>query len=98
MYNHIMKKVHFNNSQLTVALIAVVFVLVGGLILGQSLGRSSTRLTDLPKPELSEGQRGELGIDKNINESNIDDYLDRPDAVYRDMRMLKDPGSRWQKQ
>ena len=26
----------------------------------------------LPAPELSEGLRGEYGIDKNINESNID--------------------------
>jgi hypothetical protein len=93
MYNHIMKKVHFDNSQLTVVLIAVVFVLVGGLILGQSLGRSSTRLTDLPKPELSEGQRGELGIDKNINETTIDLYLGRADSVYYDMRMLEDPAN-----
>ena len=45
----------------------------------------------LPKPELEEGVRGQLGIDKNINEKNIDDYLGRDDAVYRDMRMLVDP-------
>lgn len=44
----------------------------------------------LPKPEVSEGLRGELGIDKNINEKTIDKYLNRDDAVYRDMRMLKD--------
>ena len=47
----------------------------------------------LPKPELSEGQRGELGIDKNINEKNIDAYLNRPDSVYYDMRMLDDPAT-----
>ena len=45
----------------------------------------------LPLPEVSDGARGELGIDKNINEANIDDYLGRENAVYRDMRMLKDP-------
>lgn len=45
---------------------------------------------DLPAPEVSGGMRGELGIDKNINESNIDQYLGRTDAVYRDMRMLVD--------
>lgn len=45
---------------------------------------------NLPKPEVSEGLRGELGIDKNINEANIDEYLNREDSVYRDMRMLKD--------
>jgi len=48
----------------------------------------------LPKPEISEGLRGEqFGIDKNINEETIDDYLNREDSVYRDMRMLKDPGN-----
>ncbi len=45
---------------------------------------------DLPKPEISDGARGELKIDKNINENTIDDYLFRSDVVYRDMRMLKD--------
>ena len=45
----------------------------------------------LPKPEITTGQRGELGIDKNINESTIDNYLGRADSVYRDMRMLEDP-------
>ncbi len=45
----------------------------------------------LPKPELADGIRGsQLGIDKNINEATIDNYLNRSDAVYRDMRMLKD--------
>ena len=45
----------------------------------------------LPKPEIADGIRGsQLGIDKNINESTIDKYLGRSDAIYRDMRMLKD--------
>ena len=47
----------------------------------------------LPKPEVTEGVRGELGIDKNINEGTIDKYINRPDSVYYDMRMLKDPGN-----
>jgi len=52
------------------------------------------KLEQLPNPELSEGIRGEqFGIDKNINESTIDNYLNREDSVYRDMRMLKDPGN-----
>lgn len=46
----------------------------------------------LPKPEVTTGERGALGIDKNINEKTIDKYLGRKDAVYRDMRMLVDPG------
>ena len=47
----------------------------------------------LPKPEVTSGERGDLGIDKNINESNIDKYLFRKDSVYRDVRMLDDPGN-----
>ena len=45
---------------------------------------------ELPKPELSEGLRGKYGIDKNINEATIDNYLNRSDTVYRDVRMLVD--------
>ena len=47
----------------------------------------------LPKPQVTTGARGELGIDNNINESNIDFYLGRSDSVYRDMRMLEDPAN-----
>ncbi len=47
----------------------------------------------LPKPTVTGGERGILGIDKNINEQTIDKYLGRKDAVYRDMRMLVDPGN-----
>ena len=50
-------------------------------------------LKELPKPEVTGGERGMLGIDKNINEETIDEYLFRSDSVYRDMRMLKDPGN-----
>lgn len=50
----------------------------------------------LPKPELSSGQRGILGIDKNINEKTIDKYLGRKDSVYYDVRMLKDEAN-WEK-
>lgn len=56
------------------------------IILGVVVGCTSK----LPKPELSEGLRGELGIDKNINENTIDKYLNRKDSVYYDMRMLID--------
>ncbi len=57
------------------------------------VNRKISKMTNLPKPELSEGLRGTFGIDKNINEKTIDNYLNRPDTVYRDMRMLKDPGN-----
>ena len=72
-------------------IITGTIVLVIGAFL---LGRATAPVLDwkpLPTPEISEGQRGELGIDKNINEANIDEYLGRSDAVYRDMRLLYDP-------
>ena len=50
----------------------------------------SEKLPEIPAPEISEGMRGELGIDKNVNETTIDNYLGRSDSVYRDMRMLVD--------
>ena len=65
------------------SLLVIVFVLE--FVVVQTKG--------LPKPELSEGLRGELGIDKNINEETIDKYLNREDSVYRDVRMLVDPGN-----
>lgn len=65
---------------------------IGGFLLGRYVWPNNA-LDDLPLPELSEGQRGELGIDKNVNEATIDSYLGRPDAVYRDLRMLVDPGN-----
>ena len=71
---------------------------IGGLILvigAFLIGRFAfpNTLVSLPTPELAEGQRVELGIDKNVNEATIDSYLGRSDAVYRDLRMLEDPGN-----
>ncbi|MBQ3293395.1 hypothetical protein IJG93_03820 [Candidatus Saccharibacteria bacterium] len=71
---------------------SAIVLVVGAFLIGR-YALPNTALSSLPKPELSSGQRGELGIDKNINESTIDQYLGRSDAVYRDMRMLKDPGN-----
>ena len=51
---------------------------------------SCNREKPLPLPETESGMRGELGIDRNINEEPIDQYLNRSDTVYRDMRLLKD--------
>lgn len=70
----------------------VVILIIGAFLLGR-FAFPNVELAGLPEPELSEGQRGELGIDKNVNEATIDSYLGRSDAVYRDLRMLKDPGN-----
>lgn len=32
-------------------------------------------MPSLPVSEVTDGQRGELGIDKNVNEATIDQYL-----------------------
>ena len=55
-----------------------------------TFGCTNNELEKLPLPQVTEGMRGELGIDKNINETTIDNYLNRTDSVYYDMRMLKD--------
>lgn len=72
-----------------ISTLAVVLI-IGAFLLGKFA--FPQKEATLPLPELSEGQRGELGIDKNVNESTIDQYLNREDAIYRDLRMLKDPG------
>ena len=49
-----------------------------------------SKYKELPLPEVEEGTGGLLGIDANVNESTIDEYLNRDDSVYYDMRMLID--------
>lgn len=81
---------------LIISITAIISIIVG-LTAGYFIFKGDTTNNveeALPKPEISEGIRGEqFGIDKNINESTIDEYLGRSDSVYRDMRMLKDPGN-----
>ena len=86
------------NKKRTNALIFLITVLmlagIGASVYFMVFDNSSSKgsnLPKLPKPEVTEGERGLLGIDKNINEKTIDKYLNRKDAVYRDMRMLEDP-------
>ncbi len=76
----------------TKTIITLTITLLVGLLIGYMIPHKS-KLKTLPKPVITEGQRGQLGIDKNINEETIDKYLFREDSVYRDMRMLKDPGN-----
>ena len=81
---------------LIISITAIISIIVG-LTAGYFIFKEDTTNNveeALPKPEISEGIRGEqFEIDKNINESTIDEYLGRSDSVYRDMRMLKDPGN-----
>ena len=81
---------------LIISITAIISIIVG-LTAGYFIFKGDTTNNveeTLTKPEIYEGIRGEqFGIDKNINESTIDEYLGRSDSVYRDMRMLKDPGN-----
>ena len=69
-----------------VVILAIILIVTGAFVF-------TSNKNELPKPEVTSGLRGEFGIDKNINEKTIDDYLGRDDSVYRDMRMLKDTGN-----
>lgn len=78
-----------------------ILIVLISLIMGGALGAGVCLINKkdlkveepLPAPELSEGLRGVYGIDKNINEQTIDNYLNRTDTVYRDVRMLIDTAS-----
>ena len=72
-------------------ILITVFAVLVGVLLGYLI--FNKKEVKLPLPEVTGGERGMLGIDKNINEETIDKYLNRSDSVYRDMRMLKDPGN-----
>lgn len=83
---------------LIIGLSIAIAVLLFGLILALTVRVNNTsdqaEVSILPTPEITDGIRGEqFGIDKNINESTIDQYLGRDDSVYRDMRLLIDPGN-----
>ena len=51
-------------------------------------GNSGDSLAPLPPPSRDGGM---FGVDENINQSTIDDWLERPDVAYIDMRMPYDP-------
>ena len=75
-----------------IIVILIVYMLNDkGIIVLNNKANENVVEKKLPLPKVTGGERGKLGIDKNINESNIDKYLNRSDSVYRDMRMLEDP-------
>ena len=81
--------------------IILILSLILCLVIGGTITYFVFRNTDskkylpdnLPLPEVTGGERGMLGIDKNVNEETLDNYLGYEGIVYRDMRMLKDPGN-----
>ena len=68
-----MKKKNF----IILILILILIMCLGGYLLVRKDKNSS-----LPKPELTGGERGKLGIDKNINEKTLDNYLDMLEAEH----------------
>ena len=85
-----MKKLKNKNVLLALAGIIIVGLVIVILV----INNQKQNLGMLPLPQLADGIRGEqFGIDKNIYEDTIDNYLNRNDSVYRDLRMLKDPGN-----
>lgn len=86
-----MKKIGLVITVMT--LIAGVAAIIGCGVTGMIIDQREQKvgvLEELPAPELASGMRGQMKIDKNINEDAIDRYLGRENAVYRDMRMLVD--------
>lgn len=79
-------------KKLNYLLIGVISLILG-FIISLFIFNNKNNIKTLPLPEVTTGERGTLGIDKNINEETIDNYLGRSDSVYYDMRMLKDPGN-----
>ncbi len=73
--------------------VIVTLCILGVLVAFLMKKKVHVQSNELPLPEIAGGARGELGIDKNINESTLDKYLFRDDVVYRDMRMLEDPAT-----
>ncbi len=77
-------------KKLIIIIISILVIISGGLAVYLILLNNNK----LPSPEITDGMRGTVfGIDKNINEETIDNYLNRDDAVYRDLRMLVDEGN-----
>lgn len=77
-------------AYLILSFIIVILAVINIYEFNNKTKKISYEESALPEPKLSEGVRGSLGIDQNINESNIDDYLGRSDSVYYDVRMLED--------
>ena len=82
-------------SKNLIVIIVILLTFVAGGVTSYFIfnNDSDIKKQALPKPEITDGVRGTMfGIDKNINEETIDNYLNRDDSVYRDMRMLIDEG------
>ena len=70
----------------------IIFAVAAALLLGLLAScsqRQEESQKELPLPQADESSQ--FGVDKNINQQTIDQWLGRDDIVYRDVRMLFDP-------
>lgn len=73
---------------LALAITVCLLMLVGCSSSGDTAAPTPGQ-TALPAPTVDESTM--FSVDRNINMTTIDSYLDRDDVVYRDVRMLFDP-------
>jgi hypothetical protein len=76
-----------------IALAATIATALGIGCTSEKPGVATTR-DSAPRanlPTASPDPDSQFGVDLNINIENIDDYLNRDDVVYRDMRLYIDP-------
>ena len=78
------------SKTITIILCGISLGILAGYFVINTNCKKENILNPLPAQEKSEGLRGVYDIDKNINEKTIDNYLNRSDVVYRDVRMLED--------
>ena len=69
-------------KKIIIILSIIVAFILGGVL--SFIAFKDKGLSKLPKPELTGGERGSLGIDKNINEQTIDKYLNRSDKYFKE--------------
>jgi hypothetical protein len=62
----------------------------GGALLAAGAAKAQADEAE-PLPAPDPDPSSDFGVDLNINIDTIDDYLDRDDVAYRDVRMLFDP-------
>ena len=72
--------------------IGSVILIVAAFLLGRYAFPNT--LASLPTPELSEGQRGELGIDKNVNEKSVYNVINSlyklgADVIYDELAAVR---------
>lgn len=66
---------------------SILLVLIFAVLALAACGAAKQQALPAAQPDAD----SPFGVDKNINMSTIDSWLDRSDAIYRDVRLLFDP-------